>query len=112
MRRLWFTGEARDAFPQFFEAVDTAAEVETDTSDFKASGELLSHIVGRARRQGLDVYAVTLVEAPTFSVVRAAMSSISIMDSTYFAGSDRMARFASLVGHDYREPRYHGSLFM
>lgn len=112
MRRLWFTGESREAFPQFFEAVATAAQVETDTSEFRSSGELLSHIVGRARRQGLDVYAVTLVETPSFSVVRAAMSSISIMDSTYFAGNDRMARFASLVGHDYREPRYHGSLFM
>ncbi|WIB61102.1 YcaO-like family protein [Curtobacterium sp. MCLR17_007] len=110
MRRLWYTGQSRSVFPNFFR--ETTVMTEEAPWHFPDAQSLFKHIVAAAVRQELGVYRIVIAETQNFAVVRAAMSSISVMDGTYFMNNDRIARFAEIVDQAPSTVNYSGSLFM
>ncbi|MEX0159788.1 MULTISPECIES: YcaO-like family protein [unclassified Microbacterium] len=108
MRRLWFTGEAVDVLPNFFQ----------DSADSRPPAKMcqeatLPSLIDALSREGIDVYRVVLANSPSFAVIRVVATGMCITDATYFASSNRLSEFArSLPSAPAPRIAYAGPTFM
>lgn len=112
MRSLWFRGQASQAMPNFFTDAATAQQSLDDARELFAAKQTAKALVESAAHQGLSVFEIPLVSEGGFAVTKVVMSGASVADATYFASSERVADFASLMAHPIPEIQYRDSLFM
>lgn len=112
MRHIWFTGEAMNLLPNFFQESALAALPSGEAP--RADGRFaLSSLLEVLKRESVTLYRVVIADSPSFAVVRVFASGMCLTDATYFTSSNRLADFASSIS-SAPAPRvaYAGPTFM
>lgn len=112
MRHIWFTGEAMDLLPNFFQDSAEAA-LPSGTAPRTEARFALSSLIEVLTRESITLYRVVIADSPSFAVVRVLASGMCLTDATYFTSSDRLAEFArSLPSAPAPRVAYAGPTFM
>ena len=113
MRACWYSGDALDVFPQFFEPrpgkTISWCDGYGDVLDAGARADLLDVVVERATSANVRLHRLVLVETDRFAAVRCLSDRLLPLDDIYFPELHRNADWGD---GPLRNDAYAGPLFM